>query len=342
MALAAALMLPGCVEQETTLIVNPDGSGKVVIVSSAEAGGLMGGLLGGGKSAGGDESAMMGRGMATSTIREAKGVEAWTDYRTEKAANGKTKVMLRGYFPDINKLKVQTGNNKKAGAATSQDNEPTVKMTTAGGVQIFKFAGVGGRDLAKMSESDETKERPTTEEAIKEKMAEERAQGQVGVAMVRGMLGSFKIKMTIQPSGKIQDAGGFTEAPGNLATFETGGKQICDAMELMLNDDALLRLQVTGGTPSPAQEKQIMKAMAGTDKPLEIKAAVSKPQFDYKAELAKAKAAQSPELKALLEEAAKPKEKSGALDDLLNPGKKAATKPSAAPGASKPAPASPN
>ena len=143
--LFASLLLSSCLEQDVSLFVNPDGSGKVIVSLPIDDGaglkltetrqGVVDMLL---KDGALPEEGALGLARASAFIEETSGVEEWTNYKSMTNAAGRQVVVLRGYFRDLNQLKLS---GFRPGKLLQNEAEPpTVRLTTADdGTQTFSL-----------------------------------------------------------------------------------------------------------------------------------------------------------------------------------------------------------
>ncbi len=292
-----ALATPACLELDQKLVLNPDGSGKVVISSAvAMPAGL--GDLGG---LGGDKKD--GKGMAREMVvgmLRAEGIEAWSDVSYGVGKDGKTKATVTGYFPDVTKVKMA---NPMESDKPKEDLGVT-KNSDGNWVIEEDFNDASGKkDKPEDKEAAEAAKKMTDEE-VEEKLTAERQQWAGMKGIMAGFLGGLKVAFAVEGGGTILEAQGFEKKADNKAAMEMTGAKMIAAVDELLQDDEKAKAMIRKGV-SPSDSESMGAAF-------EKMRVVMKPgdaAFDYKAEVAKAKAAETPELKELLEEAKKPAKK---------------------------------
>src|SRR3954471_18748775 len=94
-----ALCAGGCYERKQSVVLNPDGSGRVTIETDVAVPAI---------DAPGREkptAVSFGRQLAAEIINSTKGVDAWADVAVTAAADGRAHIVGTAYFPDINQLR---------------------------------------------------------------------------------------------------------------------------------------------------------------------------------------------------------------------------------------------
>ena len=155
--LMVSLFLASCLEQDVSLFVNPDGSGKVIVSLPIDDGAelklietrqgsvdllVKDGVL--------PAEGAVGLARASAFIEGTSGVEEWTNYKSMTNAAGRQVVVLRGYFRDLNQLKLS---GFRPGKLLQNDAEPpTVRLTTADdGTQTFSAEHLMANDQGMMA-----------------------------------------------------------------------------------------------------------------------------------------------------------------------------------------------
>ena len=333
MALLAGLIIPlsSCIQADNDNVLNADGSGKFTIKATLDLGpmaGMMGKAGGGEGGAGGLDMGDTGKEMLLGVLAKTKGVDVWKEAKTTKGADGKIKVIASGYYKDVTKF--SAGNpmdsmGGKMGGGKASGKGPEIgdikSYKNDAGDWIVEVPLSGGKDKAEDAPKEaaaDTKEKLSPAET-KEKVEEMRAQFGAMKPMMQAMLGTMRISQTITVGGEIKDYGMLTKVDAHTAKLEISFNKIFDGMEKLMADDKIAALMASAGG-SQADPFKLMKGedkegkelagkmmeaiFGGKGEPkLTIKAGTA--AFDYKAESEAAKAGQTPELKKLLEEAAK-------------------------------------
>ena len=328
-----SLSTTACFKNESKSSVNADGSGKFSMVMELNLAPIIG-LLGVGSGAAnplGDD-----REMLVQLVRSmGPTVDAWTEAKVETTKSGATKFTLAGLTKDF----TASGNLKQSLASASPavaemtSKLPEMKMMNstkdASGNWVISMAGID--EIMTMLGALQT-------EAAKDSSF---APGQMGVTEediatqmegLRPMYAQYKpiaamfvkdmsISSEFTVGGEILDSKVFKKTGPHTATWTFSGEKLIAMVDAMVNDETLpaklakVASAIDEGPQSPKVAPALRAFMAplfaevygGPDSPkLVVKPGAA--AFDYPAEVAKAKAAQSPELKKLLEEAAKPAE----------------------------------
>lgn len=324
------LSTTGCFKNETKSSVNADGTGKFSMVMELNLAPLMG-MMGGG--APGANPLGDNRAMLVQMIRSMNpSVDAWTDAKVETTKAGATKITLSGLTKDF----TATGDIKKALAgspemAAKAATLPDIKMVNstkdASGNWIISMAGVDDvMSLFTALQAEAAKESSftpgqmqVTEEEIAGKIEEFKPMYAQYKPMAALLLKDMSITSELEVGGEILETKVFKKIAPNKVSFTFSGEQLIDMVDGVVNDAALpkkvakLAAAFNEGPASTKVAPALREFIAplftdvygGPDAPkVTIKPGAA--SFDYAAEVAKAKAGQSPELKKLLDEAAKP------------------------------------
>jgi hypothetical protein len=293
-ALAAALT--GCINQEQTYHLNPDGSGKLVLAMTVDT--SMMGALGGGNA-----PKDMGKEVVMQLLRGTQGIDAWADMTYETATDGKTKVAGTAFFKDINKLQMSAG--EQAGGASAG----TLTSAVEGDVWTVAVGLAGGSATPPAPSASKI-----SAEQIQAAMQQAKAQWEASKSLVAPMVEGAKISTTVKAGGTIKETVGFVKADDQTATMSFGGAKVIGAIDTMMNDPKIMEEALAGGDAMGVLRDQkrlqqsIMESLTGGKGLPKVALTPGQPLFDYSAELAKAKAGQTEAFKTLLAEATKPKE----------------------------------
>jgi hypothetical protein len=262
----------GCLELSESFTLNPDGSGKVVVDTLSPDGSQF---------APANQPKPKPDELVKKAIEGAiksKGVDAWSDVSGEIAKDGRVHFHGTAYFPDINKV------NINAGGSNSSDNDSSgMSWTKEGDAYKLVFKNKNKAENAPPPEK-------LTDAQIDEKIKQERVEYQQSKAFIQAFLGNLKVSVSFALPGKITESNILT-VNGNTATMTLDGKQMMEAMDKANADDALMREKVKGG--KAAEDRIMTKLMFGKEGDPSAKVTDAKPQFDYKAESAKAKAGEA-------------------------------------------------
>ena len=326
-----SLSTTGCFKNDSKSSVNADGSGKFTMVMELNLAPIMGMLGGGGAAANplGDNHTML-----VNMVRSMKpSVDVWTEAKVETTKAGATKITLAGLTKDF----TATGDIKKAISSASPEMAekaaalPDFKFINstkdATGNWIISMAGVDEimtmvsamqAEAAKESKFTPSESVPTEEE-IKTKIAEFKPQYDQFKPMAAMFLKDMSITSEMEVGGDILDSKVFKKIGPNKVSWTFTGEQLIDMVDGIVTDPALptkaakLVAAFNEGPQStkiaPVLKEFISPYIAtiyGGEAAPKLVIKPGAPSFDYAAEAAKATAAQTPELKKILEEASKP------------------------------------
>jgi len=266
--LALCLSATGCLELMQGYTLNPDGSGKVVLDTVSPAR----------KQLDPQNKEQKPEEVIRQTIEErlskGKGIEAWSDITCELTQDGKVHFRGTAYFADVNQL---DPNDSGGGGTISWKKQGNAMVLT---MQNNTAKPEGGPQAA------------LTDAQIEEKLKQEKIQFQQMKPLIGGMLTGMKVQITAKLPGVIAESNIF-EAKGDTATLTMTGQQMIAAMEKVNARDELLRAKIKAG-PGKGEDDFMFEQIFGKKGPAMVKVTgASKPQFDYKAEVAKAKAGEA-------------------------------------------------
>jgi hypothetical protein len=343
------LSTSGCFKQEAKSTVNADGSSKFTTVVEVNLAAIMGMIPGGGAGANplGDN-----RNMLVQMVRAMNpSVDAWTEAKVETTKTGATRITMSGLTKDF----TATGDLKKALASAPEMAEkaaslPDMKMITstkdAAGNWVISMPGVDEvmgiftalqAEAAKEDSFTPGQMGNITEDEIAGKIEEFKPMYAQYKPMAAMMLKDMSITSEMEVGGEILESKVFKKIAPNKVSWTFSGEQLVDMVDGIINDPALpkkaakLAADFNEGPKSakvaPALREFISPLFAdfygGKDAPkLVIKPGAA--AFDYAAEVTKAKAGQSAELKKVIEEASKPASADSDSDAAPAPKKKAA------------------
>jgi len=272
------LFAGGCLELSESFTLNPDGSGKVVVDSLSPDGSQF-------------APANQPKPKPDEIVKKAiegaiksKGVDAWSDITCEIAKDGRVHFHGTAYFPDINNVSISTSTSNN-----SSNNSSNMSWTKDGDGYKLVFKNKNRAENAPPPEN-------LTDAQIDEKIKEERVQYQQSKAFIGAFFANLKISMSFALPGKITESNILT-VNGSTASIALEGKQMMEAMDKANSDDALMREKIKGG--KAAEDRILTKLMFGKEGDPSAKVTGAKPQFDYKAESAKAKVGEAEMFKKL-------------------------------------------
>jgi hypothetical protein len=317
---AGALFLGACVDQDQKFIINPDGSGKMVtnMVLHVNPQQLGGGIESGGRD--------MSRQVILQLIRGTAGVEVWSDLSQEQTPDGKTKIRATAYFPDVNKFTMSAGGGREAGSGN-----PTLTSKMNGSDWVLE---VGTPSTAAAAPPGGATKSP---EEIQSAVQQAQQQWQATKGFLVPMMQEAKMRTSVVIGGTVKSTVGFAKESDNTGLMQFNGPKIVEAIDKMVMDPKVVEEAMARGgdmmsvlRDEKRMQKVIMESITDGKGMPKIVATAGAPAFDYKAEVEKAKASQTAEVKSLLDEAKKP---TGAV---IRPPR--ATSPGSAPKPPAPAP----
>ncbi len=327
--LCTALPAMGFVKVESKSTVNKDGSAKFTTVMELDLSGVMA-MMGqaGGKNPLGD-----GKEMLTQMIKSmGSNVDVWSEAKSETTKGGATRVTMSGFtkdwraMADLKKAMAATGNS-----AIPLDDIPEIKFMdmkddTAGNT-IITMAGLD--DLGNILEAarkyaikEGKQPKPGDMKVDEAEIAQGLTQFRGQWAGLKGIVGTFvkgmSIKSEIQVSGTITSSDVFKKTGENSATFTFTGDQLLSLADKIIEDEDLPS-KIVGMAKAVEENFDNEKSTAAVKSFIEpylkeVYGGSANPRivikpgadaFDYAAETEKAKAAQSDELKSLIEESGK-------------------------------------
>ena len=270
------VVIAGCVEEKKEYTINPDGSGKVdcdIVFTPFNL------------NLDGEEASPQSQIKAEveKILKESKGVDAWQNVSFELTDEGKIHFVGTAYFADINKLKIKSGG--------FNSNQST----------IFSRDGAGRITIEIKNDSDsedsggqDKEAEKLTEAEVSQKVKEMKLQYNKSKPMMIGMLGTLKIEKVFHLPGRIEEVSNFTKVDDSTVQLTLEGMKMLAAMDKIMSDDKLLAEQIRAGKnpmQSGAGDELLGNEMLyGQRAPVRVVAGGGKELFDYKAEVAAAKA----------------------------------------------------
>lgn len=328
--LCTALPSMAFLKMESKSTVNKDGSAKFSTVMEIDLSGPM---------------AMMGQAGAKSPLGDGKEillgmikgmgslVDVWSDAKAEVTKGGATRVSLSGFTKDWRGM----ADLKKAMAAAGENSPiplkdiPDIKLMDmkddASGNTVITMAGLDDigniidamrKYAIKEGKAPKPEDMKVDEDEIAQGLAKIRPQWAGLKGMVTPFIQGISIKSEIQVSGAISEASVFKKTSENSATFTFTGEQILKLADQIIQDEDLpakivqlvdaVKTNFDNEKSTAAVKKFIepyLKEVYGGSANPKIVFKAGADAFDYAAETAKAKAAQSDELKSLIDQSAK-------------------------------------
>lgn len=333
-ALGTALMslsTTGCFKNDSKTAINADGSGKFTMIMELNLAPIMS-ILGVG--APGANPLGDNRTILVNMVRSMNpSVDVWTDARVETTKAGATRITLAGLTKDF----TATGDIKKALSSAGPEIAektaalPDLKMINsikdATGNWIISMVGVDElMNMVTALQAEAAKEskftpgeKVMTEDEIQAKMAEFKPQYDQFKPMAAMFLKDMSITSEMEVGGDILETKVFKKIGPNKVSWTFTGEQLIDLVDGIINDPDLPKkaaklAAVFNEGPTSTKIAPVLKdfispyiaTIYGGEAAPRVVIKPGAALFDYSAEAAKATAAQSPELKKVLEEASKP------------------------------------
>ncbi len=272
-AIGVLVFANGCFETEEEYVLNPDGSGKVVLKAVFQPMNIMGGEEPG-------SEAEMKDGVRK-ILEKSSGVEAWKDVAFKRTDDGRISFAGTAYFKNLSKLDFEAGgldNNLRPSFARTPDGNMVLELKNKKGSE--------GRAKAAPIQ--------LAEEELAKRIRIEKAKYQQSRAMIAGMLGNMKIAMAFKVPGTLGKVTNFKKEEDGSLRINVKGEKLLKVMDEFVADDDWLRKQILAGkdmNDGPSTDA-LNEKLFGEKAP--VRAVVTgalKPLFDYKAEVAAAKKA---------------------------------------------------
>lgn len=237
---ALGIALSGCIKSEQTFTIYPDGAGKVEIKQTLM--GMMAQMM----KAGGQMGGQPGQeGMQADPFEMLKkGVEGkvyWTDLKTADGPAGEYVISGTGYFENINDVKPEKGSLS------------------------FKKNEDGGYTFSMTQDLDELKQGMPGMEGAPEGQTltpEQEAQQQQMMAMMKGMLAGFEMKVSVVMPGEIKSAEGMKPDQGRRALFQMGEQDVIAMMEKKKEPPKEMKVVSGPASGLDAEMEQFKKSLA--------------------------------------------------------------------------------
>jgi len=299
-ALTVAVFLSSCFEITNNVALNPDGSGKFVYKTTMPS--MPMNLNFGGEDVEAPNPADLAKTAAKELVKSSEGVDVWEKLEFKTTDDGKMTIFASGYFKDVTKLKLGDSDN-----GPSFTDGMTFTKTDDGNVVLEVKMDMD--DKKKPGDADDEEKPKLTDEEVMAKIKESRAQWGAAKGMMTGMLGTMKVDMNIKMPGKIISSTNFKKKGDDVAGLSFTGQSMVDMMDKVIMDDKLAKKVVSeggdlmgGDGPPPLEGDAMNELIFGEKAPIKVVSEAGEPSFDYAEHVAKAKAGQSAELKALLAE----------------------------------------
>jgi len=272
-------LITGCLETTQVISLNLNGSGKVVFKNVTPAMNFMA------PKEDKPDPNKMARDSLRNIVTQSKGVEAWAELACKATEDGRAETSGVAYFADFNKLNLRPFDSNN------------VTWTAAG------KSGTLELKMEKKGATSKPEPKAMTEQELAAAVKAAKAQYQQSRPMMGSILASMKVDITYVLPGTLGEVEGFTKTDKGGARVLMEGTKMLEIMDKFMADDKQLTAAVKAGRnilkDGPGEEV-LMEGMFGK-KLTALKATSSdmKPQFDYQAEMTKAKAGQAEMLQKL-------------------------------------------
>jgi len=273
-------LLTGCYERKQAMILNPDGSGKVVIETEAELPAVA--APGQGK----PSAIEFGRSLARDLINKTQGIEGWSDLSIRQTPDGRAHVSATAYFSDISRLRFDF---------------PILFKWQRQADGTYLFAVTRERNTAPPNPPG------LTDDQIKEQVSIAQSSYKDRQPLLQTSLSTFNLQLTFQLPGDITETHLLTRqattppAPQSAlrtVSFVIDGKKLSAALDKFMADDAAIATTIRSGADLMSNDDVLLESMYGQKGPVTATVRVppdAGPVFDYDRE-AKAALAHEPQM----------------------------------------------
>jgi hypothetical protein len=261
-----AFSLGGCFERRQDAVLNPDGSGKVLIQTDVAV--PAAGAPGREK----PTALSFGRQYAADLINSTKGVDAWSDVAITENADGRAHVAIVAYFSDINALHF----------------DMPLRF-------IWKADGPTGVLAIERLRTDVKSKANISETEIKSLVSSAQQQYKSQQGALHLQLAAFRLQMVFQLPGDVDAASRLFDREGQAVSIALDGRKISEALDKFMANDEALAATFRAGKDTSDNDDLMLQSMFGQKGPVAVRVklpAGTKPLFDYKTEMAVAKLGQ--------------------------------------------------
>jgi hypothetical protein len=274
LALLAALALAaaGCYERKQAGVLNPDGSGKVVIETdvAVPAAGAPGQQK--------PTAESFGRQLAAEWIDGAQGVDAWSDVSVSRTADGRARITATAYFPDVSRVRFDgplavSWRRQEDGAYRFAVERPRSPVPPAAAL---------------------------TAAEVKEQVARAQAQYKDQQLALQTALSTFALHLAYRLPGEVTESRVLAKE-GRTVSLTLDGKKLAAALDQFMADDAAVAATIAAGRDLTENDDFLLAAMYGQKGPIAATVRVpadALPAFDYAAQVRAARDRQPAMLKA--------------------------------------------
>lgn len=213
------LFFLGCYETKLNYVINPDGSGKVLV--EVKTASMMD-----------TDQPNAGSSLAKDVLKNAAGIDTWKDIEFKKLEDGKNYFKGTAYFKDINMVRFKN-----------------ISM-----MDSVSFHKDGKNNLViELNHEDKSGPKAETKSALSKEdldkaVGEQKAQFQQMKPMMAAFLGTMKTEITFQLPGKIEKMNNFKKNKDGILSISFAGQKFLDAFDKLMADESWWRQQVLSGS----------------------------------------------------------------------------------------------
>ena len=219
--LLGAFLLSGCFQYKRELILNPDGSGKMILETE-----IMKGLSFGAEQ---DEKETMKTAVAN-LIKSSEGIEAWTGISYKMTEADMIAFKGTAYFRDVTKIKLYNVN--AAGIETEKLPNGEIRLTLLRGGKTSK------EEQAKVSAK---KGKKITPENVGEELARQRAQYKKIRPMLSAIYAMTDNEDIITIFGEVKEYKNITKLEDGRFRYVFKGEEAGKELDALLDNDELMK-----------------------------------------------------------------------------------------------------
>ena len=219
--LLGAFLLSGCFQYKRELILNPDGSGKMILETE-----IMKGLSFGAEQ---DEKETMKTAVAN-LIKSSEGIEAWTGISYKMTEANMIAFKGTAYFKDVTKIKLYNVN--AAGIETEKLPNGEIRLTLLRGGKTSK------EEQAKVSAK---KGKKITPENVGEELARQRAQYKKIRPMLSAIYAMTDNEDIITIFGEVKEYKNITKLDDGRFRYVFKGEEAGKELDALLDNDELMK-----------------------------------------------------------------------------------------------------
>ena len=271
-AVLGTIILAGCLESRQDFVLNPDGSGKVVVdLLVMEMMPMMG-------EAGQGDPELPVKRMAREILDRSVMVDAWTDVAFDRADDGRIHFKGTAYFKEFGKMRLSR--SKVTGVSFTKDDQGGMVLTM--------------ETAEKKPPSSATPPAKLSDDEIAQRIKDQRDKAQATRPMLELFMAKFKMDLVFRLPGTVAEATHFQREPGGAVRLTVEGQKILQVMDQLVADDAFMRdLVASGESFGPGGSRMsdaINEKLFGSKAPVRVRVNGDlKPLFDYEAEAKKAR-----------------------------------------------------